>query len=643
MKKFISIALCVIFTVLLAGCNFGEKTSSKPTDKPVYFYDPPEIVENPTIGSRSESLDFIFNNQTLGETTIVIKRSEWNKLCDDYRYLYKNENFVCADSYTYEKDGQKWVIKNVGFRLRGNTSRYCPQGLDNGREQGQMNADWNADYYNTEGVENNRYRQVHFKVDFEEFAADGVDVKMADCMKCVALKRMDASCTREIFCYDLFHRYGIWTAPRASHTKVIIKIIEDIKNPSAAEATTTVNYGVYEMFEEVNKQSLKARDKDENTSKNAWQNSKGNLWKCSNDLTIGHSREMGVEDIRIIHSYEGRPTGFQTNGRENGDRVGYVWKQYSLDLKTNKDNFSAASAELRGFIQELNALPNTDDESDIDSILTSTFGINLQPPKNYNTILSHFYSPEENLLTIKKIMKSGRAIRENNLLMKISCCIYTLITNSYILTCFIREMDIIQGQLNFIEIAFLILSIAAFTARSDNDESMNNIIINKKLYICHYVSQISGLILIKIIAIYFHGHVYHSNDYLTRKEQDRIYVTFYFLFCLEQLFSTVMVLNLISFYRKSWFFNTFFIIFCLIIFLYFTIIVTLTSSNYNIDIFNFLYFEYLENIVDAYDEYNKTKIFIVCFIDFIVSVIYSTLIYLIFYQLTQKNHNSNKT
>ncbi len=368
MKKFISIALCVIFTVLLASCNFGEKTSSKPTDKPVYFYDPPEIVENPTIGSRSESLDFIFNNQTLGETTIVIKRSEWNKLCDDYRYLYKNENFVCADSYTYEKGGQKWVIKNVGFRLRGNTSRYCPQGLDNGREQGQMNADWNADYYNTEGVENNRYRQVHFKVDFEEFAADGVDVKMADCMKCVALKRMDASCTREIFCYDLFHRYGIWTAPRASHTKVTIKIIEDIKNPSAAEATTTVNYGVYEMFEEVNKQSLKARDKDENTSKNAWQNSKGNLWKCSNDLTIGRSREMGVEDIRIIHSYEGRPTGFQTNGRENGDRVGYVWKQYSLDLKTNKDNFSAASAELRGFIQELNALPNTDDESDIDSI-----------------------------------------------------------------------------------------------------------------------------------------------------------------------------------------------------------------------------------------------------------------------------------
>ena len=282
-------------------------------------------------------------------------------------------------------------------------------------------------------------------------------------------------------------------------------------------------------------------------------------------------------------------------------------------------------------------------QSDIDSIITSNIGINLQPPKNYNTILSHFYSSEENLLIIKKILKTGRAIKENNSLMKISCCIYTLITNSYILTCFIREMDIIQGQLNFMEISFLILSIAAFTAKYDNDECASNIIRKKNFYVCHNILQISGLLLIKAIAIFFHGHVYHSNDILTRKEKDKIYVTFYFLFCIEQLFSTIMVLNFISFYRISWFFNTFFIIFCLIIFLYFTIIVTLTSSNYNIDIFKFLYFEHIENIVDAYDENNKFKIFMVCFCEFIISIIYSTLIYLIFYQLTKNNHNSNKS
>ena len=348
--------LIILLTAIFTGCSFG-KTITGPTNKPIYNYDPPVIVENPTIGSRSESLDFIFNNQTLGETTIVIKRSEWNKLCDDYRYFYKNENCVCADSFIYEKDGSKWVINNVALRLRGNTSRYCPQGLDNGREQNQMNKDWNGTYYDTEGIPNDHYRQSHFKVDFEEFASDGSEVKLSGCMKGVALKRMDSSCTREIFCYDMFHRYGIWTAPRASHTKVTIKMIEDVENPSATEPTTTVNYGVYEMFEEVNKQSLKARDKDENTSENAWKNSKGNLWKCANDLTTGRINEMGVEDIIIIHSYEPKPSGFQKNGRENGDRIGYVWKQYSMDLKTNKDSFNSASNEFRGFITELNALP----------------------------------------------------------------------------------------------------------------------------------------------------------------------------------------------------------------------------------------------------------------------------------------------
>ena len=67
----------------------------------------------------NKNLDFIFNNQTLGTTTITIKRSEWDKLCDNYRYFYKNENYVFAERYEYEKDGQKWSIPNVGFRQRG--------------------------------------------------------------------------------------------------------------------------------------------------------------------------------------------------------------------------------------------------------------------------------------------------------------------------------------------------------------------------------------------------------------------------------------------------------------------------------------------------------------------------------------------
>ena len=212
---------------------------------------------------------------------------------------------------------------------------------------------------------------IHFcKIDFEEFVDDDDELKMSGCMKGVNLKRMDASCTREIFCYDLFHRYGIWTAPRASHTRVLIKFIEDIDNPEATEPTTTVNFGVYEMFEDVNKQLLKARSQGEIEAQNAWKNNKGNLWKCSNDLTLGRSGEMGVEDIRIIRAGETQPSDMKKNGREDDYRVGYVWKNYSLDLKTNKDNFNSASSEFLNFINELNALPVASDENDTSSINT---------------------------------------------------------------------------------------------------------------------------------------------------------------------------------------------------------------------------------------------------------------------------------
>lgn len=309
---------------------------------------PIELKNPEPNATRKDNLDYIFNNQTLGTTTITMKRSEWNKLCENYRFFYKNENYVHAEKYEYEKDGTTWEIPNVGFRQRGNTSRFCPQGVDNGREQGQANADWSADYYTYAEQENDDYRQVHFKVDFEEFLEGDEELKMAGCMKGVALKRMDHSWGREIFCYDLFHKYGIWTAPRASHTRVILKFIEDETDNSI----TTVDYGVYEMFEEVNKQSLKARAQDEGeTASNLWANNKGNLWKCSNDLTTGRMHDTGVEDIVIIFD-------------ENGNRVDWKWEGYSLDLKTNKDEFDSAKAELHGFIMDLNNLPtDTSDES----------------------------------------------------------------------------------------------------------------------------------------------------------------------------------------------------------------------------------------------------------------------------------------
>ena len=271
-------------------------------------------------------------------------------------------------------------------------------------------------------------------------------------------------------------------------------------------------------------------------------------------------------------------------------------------------------------------------QSDIDQIFSSDIGINLQPPRNSNTILCHFYSPDSNLLTIKKIIRAGRAINENIILIRLSGGLYTIIINSYILCCFMRQMDVIKGQLNFLEIGYLVLSLCAFTIKSDEED--NNDIINfnknKKLYIYHYAIQMIGLLVIKCFGIYYLAFKFNTNNFIEKKSIDKIYSTYHFVFCVADLVTTVYVLNLLSIYRKSLFLNTLFIILSLLVFFYFSITISLTSSNFNVDIFDFLYFEYFENIVDAYDENNKVDCFIACLLDFNLSIVYSRLIYYLF-------------
>lgn len=358
-KKFFLISL--IATALFAGCAMNSDPGI-PGD-PVTPLNPRTYPDdkNPTISSKaSTSLDYIFSLSSIGHTKITIRRSEWNKMLSYYDYFYKNENNVIAESYEYEKDGQTWSLKEVGLRLRGNTSRFRPQGKDDPYDEvgnRQMNADWSQDYYNYAATcSDNDYRQSHFKIDFEPYSND--DRKMSNCMKGVALKRPDNYFSKEIFCYYLFHQYGIWTAPRASETTVEIIFKEDIDTNGAkiedlsSCSETKVRFGVYEMFEEVNKQSLKARSKSNsnNSADNAWANNNGDLWKCCGDLTISGSTpdRFGVEQIEILNTDKPK------------SQWSHVWNSYKYDLKTNKTNLAAARNTFLTFIRELDALKSTD-------------------------------------------------------------------------------------------------------------------------------------------------------------------------------------------------------------------------------------------------------------------------------------------
>jgi len=368
MKKSLRLLFVIGFITaasLFTSCiqNPEEKPNEKETENKI-----PEKVElteedvNPIISdTASVSQDFIFNTESVGFTTLTIRRSEWNKMLQYYDYFYKNENSVIAESYEYTKDGKSWKLNQVGLRLRGNTSRFRPQGRDSATDKTnhtKPNASWSQDYYNYAAFcSKNDYRQSHFKVDFEP--KDDDDRKMSNCMKGVALKRSDSVFSSEIFCYKLFHLYGIWTAPRASQTKVYIKFIEDVNSNGTLKddisncKVTKVDFGVYEMFEEVNKQSLKGRmkKKDNNTAENAWENNDGDLWKCSGgDLTASsnNASNFGVEQVEILHT------------DKNESEWKYVWYNPCYDLKTNKTKVDAATVKFQSFISELNNLSSID-------------------------------------------------------------------------------------------------------------------------------------------------------------------------------------------------------------------------------------------------------------------------------------------
>lgn len=324
------------FTIKAVDVN-GNKSKGQTLSKELM-----DVIEPKPFASRTENLDLIFGTDSAAEITLTIKRSEWNTLLDNYDTNPKNEDCIHAD-FKMTKGGYTWQAEDIGMRLRGNTSRIRPQQGD--------------DYY-----------QAHFKIDFEEWIKDDTieEGKLAGCMKGIILKRFkdDPTYVREVFGYNFFRNNGIWTAPRAGYTRLFINIVED------GGKTTELDYGVYAMIEEINKQFLKERSEITPQIGTKFNGNKGNLWKCCWQSSNGPSmatdfdayRSFGVEEIFLDESKSMR---------------------YDYDLKTNKDDLISARNEFIDFIYELNKLSTAeeikafyDERMDVDLFL-KTYACNV--------------------------------------------------------------------------------------------------------------------------------------------------------------------------------------------------------------------------------------------------------------------------
>lgn len=251
-------------------------------------------------------VDYVWNMDKLPEIRLNVSLDEWNRLLRLYDSNNRTKQYIVADM-DFGMDGEHFTIDEVGLRLKGNTSRRRPEGWQ-GQEHQAGNTDWH---------------HVHFGINMHKWVDDkDHDVHGVHKMHLKWFKD-DPAYVRELFCYNLFRDYGVWTASRSNYCRLWLHVEGDSKE---------AYMGVYEMIEPVDKHYLKQR-KDEGL----FGSKDGNLWKCKYawapaSLTDPYNRDYYADDDSDdSHTYT-----LQTN-IENFENAKAQFIDFQLKLANKSD------------------------------------------------------------------------------------------------------------------------------------------------------------------------------------------------------------------------------------------------------------------------------------------------------------------
>jgi len=262
---------------------------------------PPIGNDDPDKVNWSKAVDYIFDEKVIPEIHVSVSQDEWNRLLQLYDKDNTTREYVHCD-VIYIKGKETTRIPDSGLRLKGNTSRRRPQ-------------------------KGEKFRHVHFGLNFHHYNQDPQHTLKG--MRRVDLKwfKDDPAYVREVYCYDLFRREGVWTAVHDVYCRLWLKVGEGEE----------MYYGVYGMLEHIDKNYLRIRDKE-------FGSHDGNLWKCYWNSTLKDANaSMGVN--------------------------GSVY-----ELKTNEETGeSIAKGQLRDFIKNLNNLSG----SEFDAWISSHMDVDL--------------------------------------------------------------------------------------------------------------------------------------------------------------------------------------------------------------------------------------------------------------------------
>ncbi len=272
-----------------------------------------------------EGYDYVWDDDALPEVHLEISLSEWNRLLQLYDANSFTTQYVMG-SINFTKDGETTIIDSVGIRLKGNTSRRRPEGW-NGQMHQRDNTDWH---------------HAHFGVNLRKYVDD--DAHTIQGVRKLHLKwfKDDPAYVREVFCFELFRRAGVWTAIRDNYCRLWIHVEGDSKE---------AYYGVYGLLEPIDKRFLTDR-------KSRFGASNGYLWKCRNGAA-------GLNN----------PNGDIWYDDDTDDRHAYT-------LETQTEEFDTARVQLLDFMNKLNTLNDNEfytwiqQVTDVD-LLLKTYAVNV--------------------------------------------------------------------------------------------------------------------------------------------------------------------------------------------------------------------------------------------------------------------------
>ena len=272
-----------------------------------------------------QGYDYVWDDEVIPEIHLSVSLSEWNRLLALYDANAYTTQYVMA-SISFVKEGETTVIDDVGLRIKGNTSRRRPEGW-NGQMHQRDNTDWH---------------HFHLGINLRKYEDD--DAHTIQDVRKLHLKwfKDDPANVRELFCYDLFRRAGVWTAVRDQYCRLWIHVAGDSKE---------AYYGVYEMLEPIDKRYLKDRE-------TRFGSSKGYLWKCRNAAA-------GLNN----------PNGDIWYDDDTDDRHAYT-------LETQTAEFDSARVQLIDFMNKLSRLNDNEfytwiqSATDVD-LLLKTYAVNV--------------------------------------------------------------------------------------------------------------------------------------------------------------------------------------------------------------------------------------------------------------------------